>query len=87
MKILKLIFLIFIFSFQSIKAFGSPVFVSDKDIDTEMNTPTGIHFNPTGSKMYVVGFYCLIAQYSLSTPFRASLDENQSFKKTTGYKI
>ena len=86
MKILKLIFLIFIFSFQSIKAFGAPVFVSDKDIDTEMNTPTGIHFNPTGSKMYVVGFtgatdaVSYIAQYSLSTPFSissASLDENQ----------
>ena len=86
MKILKLIFLIFIFSFQSIKAFGSPVFVSDKDIDTEMNTPTGILFNPSGSKMYVVGFTgstdaeSYIAQYSLSTPFSissASLDENQ----------
>ena len=51
-----------------------------------MDTPTGILFNPTGSKMYVVGFsgatdaVSYIAQYSLSTPFSissASLDENQ----------
>ena len=86
MKIFRRIFLIIIFSFQSINAFGAPVFVSDKDIDTEMNTPTGILFNPSGSKMYVVGFtgatdaVSYIAQYSLSIPFSissASLDENQ----------
>ena len=86
MKIFKCIFLIIIFSFQSISVFGAPVFVSDKDIDTEMNTPTGILFNPSGSKMYVVGFTgatdaeSYIAQYSLSNPFSissASLDENQ----------
>jgi len=85
-KILRVTILILVFLWPSANAFGAPVFVSDKDIDTEMNTPTGILFNPSGSKMYVVGFTgatdaeSYIAQYSLSNPFSissASLDENQ----------
>ena len=69
------------------KVYAEPVFVSDKDINSEMDTPTGILFNPTGSKMYVVGFVqnfmiSYIAQYDPfnGTPFSissASLDENK----------
>ena len=86
MKNIRFIFTVFIGLLIHFKVYAEPVFVSDKDINSEMDTPTGILFNPTGSKMYVVGFSgttdseSYIAQYSLSTPFSissASLDENK----------
>ena len=86
MKNIRYIFIVFIGLLIHFKVYAEPVFVRDKDINSEMDTPTGILFNPTGSKMYVVGFSgttdseSYIAQYSLSTPFSissASLDENK----------
>ena len=84
MKNIRFIFTVFIGLLIHFKVYAGPVFVSDRGVSTEMNTPTGILFNPSGSKMYVTGFsgdIGRIAQYSLSTPFSissASLDENKS---------
>ena len=83
MKNIRFIFTVFIGLLIHFKVYAGPVFVSNKSVATEMNTPTGILFNPSGSKMYVTGFSGntgFIAQYSLSTPFSissASLDENK----------
>ena len=83
MKNIRFIFTVFIGLLIHFKVYAGPVFVSNKSVATEMNTPTGILFNPSGSKMYVTGFSGdngRIAQYSLSTPFSissASLDENK----------
>ncbi len=86
MKNIKFIFTVFIGLLIHFKVYAEPVFVSDKVVTTEMDTPTGILFNPSGSKMYVTGFSAntgRIAQYSLSTPFSissASLDENKNIE-------
>ena len=83
MKNIRYIFIVFICLLIHFKVYAAPVFVSDKGVTTEMNTPTGIVLNPSGSKMYVTGFSSdtgRIAQYSLSVPFSissASLDENK----------
>jgi len=83
MKNIRLIFIVFIGLLIHFKVYAEPVFVSDKGVTTEMNTPTGIVLNPSGSKMYVTGFSSdtgFIAQYSLSVAFSissASLDENK----------
>ena len=84
MNLIKVVFVIIISFYINYNVYAEPVFVSNKSVATEMNTPTGILFNPSGSKMYVTGFSGdtgRIAQYSLSTPFSissASLDENKS---------
>ena len=83
MKNIKYIFIVFIGLLIHFKVYAAPVFVRDKGVTTEMNTPTGIVLNPSGSKMYMTGFSSdtgRIAQYSLSVPFSissASLDENK----------
>ena len=83
MNLIKVVFVIIISFYINYNVYAGPVFVSNKSVATEMNTPTGILFNPSGSKMYVTGFSGntgRIAQYSLSTPFSissASLDENK----------
>ena len=84
MNLIKVVFVIIISFYINYNVYAGPVFVSNKSVATEMNTPTGILFNPSGSKMYVTGFSGdngRIAQYSLSTPFSissASLDENKN---------
>lgn len=83
MKNIRLIFVALVGLLIQFKVYAEPVFVSDKEVTTEMNTPTGILLNPSGSKLYVTGFSSdtgRIAQYSLSVPFSissASLDENK----------
>ena len=73
MKIFKRIILIFIFSFQSINAFAAPVFVNDYQPESEMNHVTGVVFNPSGTKMYVLGFHSsdksYVSEVPLSVPF------------------
>ncbi len=73
MKIFKRIILIFIFSFQSINALASPVFVNDYQPESEMNHVTGVVFNPSGTKMYVLGFHSsdksYVSEVPLSVPF------------------
>ena len=87
MKNIRLIFVALVGLLIHFKVYAVPVFVSDRDVNNgSINTPTGILFNPSGSKMYVVGFNGasdngFIGQYSLSTPFSissASLDEDKN---------
>ena len=73
MKIFKRLFIIFIFLFQSINVFGAPVFVNDYQPESEMNHVTGVIFNPSGTKMYVLGFHTsdksYVSEVPLSVPF------------------
>ena len=49
-------------------------FESNFDITNEIKTATGVEFNPSGTKMYVVGITpnASIGQYSLTVPFDIS---------------
>ena len=57
------------------KSFANPIFVNDLDVSAEMNHPTGVVFNKSGSKMFVAGFTPnngFISQISLAVPFNTS---------------
>ena len=76
-KILKVITLI-IFIYPSSLAFGAvSSFVDDIDVpknsDKGQNSPSGITFNPDGTRMFIAGFSAnRVIQYTLSTPFDIS---------------
>ncbi len=78
MKLLKFISLLFIFFLTSFKAFGAvSSFVDDIDVpknsDKGQNSPSGITFNPDGTRMFIAGFSAnRVIQYTLSTPFDIS---------------
>ena len=73
MKILRVAILILVFLWPSANAFGAPVFVNDYQPESEMNHVTGVVFNPTGTKMYVLGFHTsnksYVSEVPLSVPF------------------
>jgi uncharacterized protein YhjY with autotransporter beta-barrel domain len=77
-KLLKFISLLFIFFLTSFKAFGAvSSFVDDIDVpknsDKGQNSPSGITFNPDGTRMFIAGFSAnRVIQYTLSTPFDIS---------------
>ena len=74
LKIISLIILIL----PSSVAFGAvSSFVDDIDVpqnsDKGQNSPTGITFNPDGTRMFIAGFSSnRVVQYTLSTPFDIS---------------
>ncbi len=76
-KILKIITLT-IFIYPSSVAFGAvSSFVDDIDVpknsDKGQNSPSGITFNPDGTRMFITGFSAnRVIQYTLSTPFDIS---------------
>ncbi len=78
MKLLKFISLLLIFFLTSFKAFGAvSSFVDDIDVpknsDKGQNSPSGITFNPDGTRMFIAGFSAnRVIQYTLSTPFDIS---------------
>ena len=78
MKLLKFISLLFIFFITSFKAFGGvSSFVDDLDVpknsDKGQNSPSGITFNPDGTRMFIAGFSSnRVIQFTLSTPFDIS---------------
>ena len=82
MKNIWYIFIVFISLLIHFKVYAEPVFESNFSVAGENHTATGIAFNPSGTKMYVVGITsnASIGQYSLTTPFDLSssitLDEN-----------
>ena len=85
MNLIKIIFFIIISFCISLNVYAGPTFESNFDITNENKTATGVEFNPSGTKMYVVGILhsgnnASIAQYSLSEPFNigstVTLDEN-----------
>ena len=73
MKFIKKIFFIIIFLFSNVNAFAAPTFVNDYQPEAEMNHVTGVIFNPTGTKMYVLGFHTsdksYVSEVPLSVPF------------------
>ena len=73
MKLIKKIFFIIIFLFLNVNAFAAPTFVNDYQPEAEMNHVTGVVFNPTGTKMYVLGFHTsdksYVSEVPLSVPF------------------
>lgn len=49
---------------------ATATYVNALNVESRDNTPTGVAFNPTGSKMYVTGKGSdVVLQYDLSTPF------------------
>ena len=73
MKLIKKIFFIIVFLYFNITAFAGPIFVNDYQPESEMNHVTGVVFNPSGTKMYVVGFHhtdkSYVSEVPLSVPF------------------
>ncbi len=71
-KFLKIITLIIII-FSNSTAFAAPIFVNDYQPESEMNHITGVVFNPSGTKMYVLGFHgddrSYVSEVPLSVPF------------------
>ncbi len=74
MKLIKKIFFIIVFLYFNTTAFAGPIFVNDYQPEAEMNHVTGVVFNPTGTKMYVLGFEnsddkSYVSEVPLSVPF------------------
>ena len=73
MKLIKKIFFIIIFLYFNTTAFAAPIFVNDYQPEAQMNHVTGVVFNPTGTKMYVLGFHdsdkSYVSEVPLSVPF------------------
>ena len=79
MKLIFKIFQIIFFCLFSLKAFAAvSSFVDNKVVHPNdggigQNSPTGVSFNPNGTRMYVTGTSGnRIMQYTLTTPFDIS---------------
>ena len=76
MNLSKIIFVISIILFCiNLKVYAEPLHKNDYDVNGQIVTPTGVIFNPSGTKMYVAGFTGnsgRVAQYSLSVPYSTS---------------
>ena len=69
----KLLGIVFISAFINLNAFGAPTHVDSYNVKSEEQTPTGIRFNPDGTKMFVVGIHGdKVNEYSLSVGFDLS---------------
>ena len=75
MNLIKIIFVIIISFCINLNVYAEPVHKNDYDVVGQVGIPTGVIFNPSGTKMYVTGFNGnsgRIAQYSLSVPYSTS---------------
>ena len=75
MNFIKIIFFIIISFCINLKVYAEPVHKNDYDVVGQVGIPTGVIFNPSGTKMYVTGFNGnsgRVAQYSLSVPYSTS---------------
>ena len=75
MNLIKIIFIIIISFYINLNVYAEPVHKNDYDVVGQVNIPTGVIFNPSGTKMYVTGFTGnsgRVAQYSLSVPYSTS---------------
>ena len=78
-KIIPLIIFIFFNSiaFGAVSSFVDSFTVGENDSGAGQNQPTGVQFNPDGTRMYVSGVSGnWILQYSLDTPFDVSSVNN-----------
>ena len=82
MNLIRYILIIFISVFINLNVYAEPTYEDNFSVTDENKTPTGIAFNPSGTKMYVIGITsnASIGQYSLTVPFDISttptLDED-----------
>ena len=75
MNFIKIIFFIIISFCINLNVYAEPVHKNDYDVVGQVGIPTGVIFNPSGTKMYVTGFHGnsgRVAQYSLSVPYSTS---------------
>ena len=75
MNLIKITFIIIISFYINLKVYAEPVHKNDYDVSEQVGIPTGVIFNPSGTKMYVTGFNGnsgRVAQYSLSVPYSTS---------------
>ena len=75
MNLIKITFVIIISFYINLKVYAEPVHKNDYDVSEQVGIPTGVIFNPSGTKMYVTGFNGnsgRVAQYSLSVPYSTS---------------
>ena len=75
MNFIKIIFFIIISFCINLNVYAEPVHKNDYDVVGQVGIPTGVIFNPSGTKMYVTGFNGnsgRVAQYSLSVPYSTS---------------
>ena len=75
MNLIKIIFIIIISFYINLNVYAELVHKNDYDVVGQVTTPTGVIFNPSGTKMYVTGFNGnsgRVAQYSLSVPYSTS---------------
>ena len=75
MNLVRIIFFIIISFCINLNVYAEPVHKNDYDVVGQVGIPTGVIFNPSGTKMYVTGFNGnsgRIAQYSLSVPYSTS---------------
>ena len=74
MNLIRITFIIFISVCMNLNVYAEPTYVDNFSVTDENKTPTGIAFNPSGTKMYVVGITpnASIGQYSLTVPFDIS---------------
>ena len=75
MNLVRIIFFIIILFCINLNVYAEPVHKNDYDVVGQVGIPTGVIFNPSGTKMYVTGFNGnsgRVAQYSLSVPYSTS---------------
>ena len=75
MNLVRIIFFIIISFCINLNVYAEPVHKNDYDVVGQVGIPTGVIFNPSGTKMYVTGFNGnsgRVAQYSLSVPYSTS---------------
>jgi hypothetical protein len=65
------------------KVLAEPTFIAKLNIKSEESSPTGMTFNPDGTKMFIVGINTQkILQYNLTTAFDVT---SAAFEKETGF--
>ena len=77
------VFLVLFSLFFSSLALAEPVFIDNFNVKSDDNSPTGLTFNPDGTKMFIIGLGATkILQYNLTTAFDVT---SAAFEKETAF--
>ena len=77
------VFLVLFSLFFSSLALAEPVFIDNFNVKSDDNSPTGLTFNPDGTKMFIIGLGARkILQYNLTTAFDVT---SAALEKQTGF--
>ncbi|MDA9645003.1 autotransporter domain-containing protein [bacterium] len=77
------VFLVLFSLFFSSLALAEPVFIDNFNVKSDDNSPTGLTFNPDGTKMFIIGLGATkILQYNLTTAFDVT---SAALEKQTGF--